>query len=92
MPVRTCTGYELLNNLNFDQNNDGEITAADTTYWNSGAGWAPIGSNAAPYTATFEGNGKKISHLYINRNINYSGFFASTDTTTHIRSLGWSTR
>ena len=87
-PSGTCTGYELLNNLNFDQNNDGEITAADTTYWNSGAGWAPIGSNAAPYTATFEGNGKKISHLYINRNINYSGFFASTDTTAHIRSLG----
>ena len=87
-PSGTCTGYELLNNLNFDQNNDGEITAADTTYWNSGAGWAPIGSNAAPYTATFEGNGKTISHLYINRNINYSGFFASTDTTAHIRSLG----
>ena len=36
-PSGTCTGYELLNNLNFDQNNDGAITQADTTYWNSGA-------------------------------------------------------
>ncbi len=88
-PSGTCTGYELLNNLDFDENNDGAITQADTTYWNGGAGWAPIGSsNTAPYTATFEGNGKRISHLYINRYTNYSGFFASTDTTAHIRSLG----
>ena len=88
-PSGTCIGYELLNNLDFDENNDGAITQADTTYWNGGAGWAPIGSsNTAPYTATFEGNGKRISHLYINRYTNYSGFFASTDTTAHIRSLG----
>ncbi len=88
-PSGTCTGYELLNNLDFDENNDGAITQADTTYWNGGAGWAPIGSsNTSPYTATFEGNGKTISHLYINRYVNFSGFFASTDTTTHIRSLG----
>ena len=88
-PSSGCIGYELLNNLNFDENNDGAITSADATYWNGGAGWAPIGSsNTAPYTATFEGNGKTISHLYINRYINYSGFFASTDTTAHIRSLG----
>ena len=84
-----CTGYELLANLDFDENNDGAITSADATYWNGGAGWAPIGSsNTSPYTATFEGNGKTISHLYINRYVNFSGFFASTDTTTHIRSLG----
>ena len=87
-PSGTCIGYELLNNLDFDENNDGAITQADTTYWNGGAGWAPIGSNTAPYTATFEGNGKTISHLYINRYVNFSGFFASTDTTAHIRSLG----
>ena len=88
-PSGTCTGYELLNNLDFDENGDGAITSADTTYWNGGAGWAPIGSsNTSPYTATFEGNGKRISHLYINRYVNFSGFFASTDTTAHIRSLG----
>ena len=88
-PSGTCTGYELLNNLDFDENNDGAITSADATYWNGGTGWAPIGSsNTAPYTATFEGNGKTISHLYINRYVNFSGFFASTDTTAHIRSLG----
>ncbi len=88
-PSTGCIGYELLANLDFDTSGDGEITSADATYWNGGAGWAPIGSsNTSPYTATFEGNGKTISHLYINRYVNFSGFFASTDTTTHIRSLG----
>ena len=60
-PSGTCTGYELLNNLDFDENDDGSITQADTTYWNGGAGWIPIGT----YTGTFKGNNKTISNLYI---------------------------
>ena len=60
-PSGTCTGYELLNNLNFDENNDGAITQADTTYWNGGTGWIPIGT----YTGTFKGNNKTISYLYM---------------------------
>ena len=32
-----------MNNLDFDENDDDQITSADTTYWNSGAGWTPIG-------------------------------------------------
>ncbi len=77
-----CIGYELMNDLDFDENGDGLITAAgDPTYWNGGAGWMPIGqpviSGAASqsasfglvayYTATFEGNGHSISNLRINR-------------------------
>ena len=62
-PSGTCTGYELLNNLNFDENGDGEITSADATYWNANAGWQPIGT----YTGTLKGNNKTISNLYINR-------------------------
>ena len=64
-PSGTCTGYELLNNLNFDENGDDEITSADATYWNSNAGWQPIGT----YTGTFKGNNKTISNLYINRSV-----------------------
>ena len=60
-PSGTCTGYELLNNLDFDENGDDQITQADATYWNSGAGWIPIGT----YTGTFKGNNKTISNLYI---------------------------
>ena len=42
-PSGTCSGYELMNNLDFDENDDDQITSADATYWNSGAGWTPIG-------------------------------------------------
>ena len=67
-----CTGYELLNNLDFDENNDDQITSADATYWNSGAGWTPIGVAATGvatlFTATFDGNDYTISNLFINSN------------------------
>ena len=73
-PSGNCSGYELMNNLDFDENDDDQITSADTTYWNSGAGWTPIGgadeSNDAnnDFTATFEGNSHTISNLYISLN------------------------
>ncbi len=71
-----CTGYELRADLTFDENGDGQMTATgDPTYWNSGAGWNPIG-NSASYTATFRGNGHTISYLYINRSSGtYLGLF-----------------
>ena len=88
-----CIGYELMNDLDFDENGDGLITAAgDPTYWNGGAGWTPIGgvSHASfaaitNYTATFDGNGRGISNLYINRAIdgdaayNLLGLFTGVD-------------
>ena len=73
-PSGTCSGYELMNDLDFDENDDDQITSADATYWNSGAGWTPIGgadeSNDAnnDFTATFEGNDHTISNLYISLN------------------------
>ena len=35
----TCTGYELMNNLDFDTGMAGDRT--DDTYYNGGAGWTP---------------------------------------------------
>ena len=71
-PSGNCSGYELMNNLDFDENDDDQITSADTTYWNSGAGWTPIGgadeSASNDFTATFEGNDHTISNLYISLN------------------------
>ncbi|MXV95233.1 MAG: S8 family serine peptidase, partial [Gemmatimonadetes bacterium] len=52
-----CTGYELAAHLDFDTNASGAADAGDT-YWNSGSGWDPIGSDATPFTATFDGNGR----------------------------------
>ncbi len=64
---RTCAGYELMADLDFDENGDGAITAADATYWNGGMGWEPIGKGLSTYSGTLEGNGHTISNLFIGR-------------------------
>ena len=88
-PSGTCTGYELLNNLDFDENGDDQITSADATYWNNGDGWLPIGANAARYTGDFKGNGYTIDNLTINRPaVVEVGLFGNADTASRIESVG----
>ena len=64
--VASCAGYELTANLDFDTNGNGEADEGDV-YWNSGAGWSPIGESNDPFDTTFEGGGHTISNLYIRR-------------------------
>ncbi len=80
--VAVCTGYELTANLDFDENDDDNITSADATYWNGGEGWVPIG-NSPRFTATFEGNDNTIANLFIDRsNGDYQALFARLDNAT----------
>ena len=80
----SCKGYELTKNLDFNTNNsatsDSNPTGADSgdTYWNSGAGWDPIGGvSGSAYTGNFDGQTFTISNLYIDRTSgNYAGLFA----------------
>ena len=96
-PAGACAGYELTANLDFDQNGDGRITSSDSTYWNGGAGWDPIGrrtSQAARYSGNFNGNGYTINNLFINRtsggdaNTDDVGLFGAVDTSARVESLG----
>ena len=80
----TCTGYELTTDLDFDENDDGEITSADSAYWNDGVGWTPIGG----YAAVFEGNGHTIANLFIRRAADYAGLFGSVGDGGIVRNLG----
>ena len=53
-------------------------------YWNNGAGWNPIGE----YTGVFEGDGKSITNLYINRtSTDDVGLFSATGASAKIRNL-----
>ena len=61
-----CVGYELSMDLDFDTDGSGAADSGDT-YWNAGAGWAPIGSEDSPFTASFTGNGHTLANLFINR-------------------------
>ena len=85
-PSNRCTGYELMTDLDFDENDDDTITVADATYWNGGAGWIPIPT----YTATFKGNNQTISNLYIRRARNSlnTGLFGRISGSADISGLG----
>ncbi len=70
--------YCLLNNIN----------ASETSGWDDGAGFMPIGNTDTPFTGIFEGNGYAIVELSIDRPRNsYVGLFGVTDEAT-IRDVG----
>ena len=84
----TCLGYELTADLDFDESNDNAITSADAAWWNGGTGWRAIGTSGSPFTATFDGAGHAISHLYIRASGSNVGLFGSASTTAVLRNLG----
>ncbi len=98
-PGGSCDGYELRANLDF--NTDGSTPTATNptgassgdTYWNSGAGWNPIGGSTG-YSAHFDGNSDTdtggdggpytIKNLFIDRTSgNYAGLFGNLSL--HVR-------
>ncbi len=88
-----CTGYELTADLDFNTNTTTDVSGeavidSSDDYWNGGAGWDPIGTDSAPFMATFEGNKRTIDNLFINRpTVTYLGLFAQTYTPAEIRYL-----
>ena len=85
----TCEGYELAADLDFDSDGDGGVDADDHNgvYWNSGAGWAPIGSSSSRFDTTFDGNGHTIANLFISTNSDYMGLFGATGGSAEIRNV-----
>ena len=87
----TCTGYELMNNLDFDSNGSGSVDASDD-YPN----WTAIGVDASGaatvFSAIFDGNDNTISNLSINSSTStatgggFVGLFG--DVTGTIRDVG----
>ena len=50
--------------------------AEPITSWNNDTGWFPIGSSSDKFTGSYNGNGKTINGLYINRSgSQYQGLF-----------------
>ena len=89
----SCTGYELLNDLDFDTNGDGLITVTDNTDFFSigtrdSTGFVPIGRNDQEFTAIFKGNGHTISNLFINSSTTGVGLFHSINDSGRIEGVG----
>ena len=88
-PEAGCAGYELVADLDFDTNGNGEADAGDA-YWNDGAGWQPIGGDHLnTFNTTFDGNGYTIANLYINRSgVDIMGLFGVANPDSDIRNIG----
>ena len=54
--------YILMNDIVFE---DSDYEKGGSFY-NSGKGWEPIGTESSPFAGTFDGNGYSIHNLYIN--------------------------
>ena len=80
---QTCAGYELTRNLNFDMDGDGQV-GVTTTSTDPYPNFAPIGGS---YTATFDGNGRTISHLTFNA-AGSAGLFHTLGNGGVIRNVG----
>ena len=86
-PDDGCIGYELVADLDFDSNGNGEADAGDA-YWNDGAGWIPIGDSRHTFTADFDGNNHTIANLYISRSrADRVGLFGSVSSSS-IKQVG----
>ncbi len=84
----TCTGYELMTNLDFDPYREG----ADVSEANAYANWTPIGAAASPFTATFKSNADNaiatISNLTISGGLTEVGLFGATGSSARIENVG----
>ena len=74
----TCTGYELMADLDFDTVGNDDV--ADAPY----ANWTPIGV----YTSTFQGNGHTISNLTVSGSPDPAGLFDFLSSSGSITGVG----
>ena len=67
--ITNCTELQAMNtNLAGSYQLANDIDCSDTVNWNAGAGFVPIGDiNVTAFSGNFNGNGKKITGLFINR-------------------------
>ncbi len=65
------------------------IDASETSGWNSGQGFNPIGDFTVPFTGNFDGRGYAIRNLYINRPTeNEVGLFGRVGVGADIKRVG----
>ena len=91
-PTAGCAGYELAEDLDFDDDasyaSPGDSTSGNKKDWTTGSGWTPLGDSSTKFTATFDGNGRVVANLHINRNANLQGLFGELGGAAEVLDLG----
>ena len=63
----------------------GTINATNTSGWNGGKGFSPVGNESHPFNGSFDGNGYEIENLTVDRgDENYVGLFGYADGNAEI--------
>lgn len=70
--IRNCNDLQnMKNQLSAHYQLANDIDCSNSSTWNSGKGFIPIGNNTTKFTGTLNGDGYKITHLIINRSTEY---------------------
>lgn len=75
-PITTVTELQAMT-VAGDYILSNNIDASETSTWNGGLGFLPIGTYSVPFTGTFNGAGYTISSLFISRNLDDIGLFGA---------------
>ena len=92
-PSSGCNGYELVRDLDFNDDDSYESTSTNNVKvnWTTGGGFPMIVYERKDFSATLEGNGHTISNLFMNNtigNLRRSGFIDKNNR--RIQNLGLS--
>ena len=88
-PENKCKGYELMEDLDFNDNTSYSNAAVNKSRWTEGVGWQPIGGELYRFSSIFEGNNKTISNLRVNRpRSNNLGLFGVAGVDAEISNIG----
>ncbi len=80
---------DIQNDLSAHYVLNNSIDASDSSGWNGGAGFEPIGNEMDIFTGTFDGNGHTINGLFIDRtSTDCVGLFGRISGTAEIKDVG----
>ena len=89
----TCKGYELVRDLDFNDDDSYISTSTNSVQanWTTGTGWPTI---AGTFSGTLEGNGHTLSNLFVNKSVSSFtrnlGFMGDLGSSYRIQNLGLS--
>jgi len=79
----------MSNGLDLDYILMNDINCTNTSTWNGGDGFDPIGDSTTAFSGTFDGNNYSIINLFINRTdeneVGLFGYLINTAEITNIR-------
>ena len=86
-----CMGYELMRNLDFNEDSSYADAATNKDLWTTSTGWNPIGDDSNRFAATLDGNDYTIYNLFVAMSATgdaYVGLFGVLETSAVTLTLG----